>query len=40
MTEILETPNQDSQMETLMNKMSERLCQLEQENNEMCTQNL
>ena len=40
MTEIPETLNHDSQMETLLNQMSEQIRQLEQENNEMRVQNL
>ena len=40
MTEIQETTNQNSQMEALLSQMSERLQQLEHENNEMHAQNL
>ena len=40
MTDIQDIPNRNSQMETLLNQMNERLQQLEQENNEMRAQNL
>ena len=40
MVEVLETRNHDSQTDTLLNQMSEKLCQLEYENNKMQTQNL
>ena len=40
MTDIQDIPDRNSQMETLLNQMNERLQQLEQENNEMCAQNL
>ena len=40
MTDIQDIPDRNSQMETLLNQMNERLQQLEQENNEMRAQNL
>ena len=40
MTEIQETTDRNSQMEALLSQMSERLQQLEQENNKMRVQNL
>ena len=40
MTDIQDIPDRNSQVETLLNQMNERLQQLEQENNEMRAQNL
>ena len=40
MAETQETTNQNSQMEALLSQMSERLKQLEQENNDMRAYNL
>lgn len=40
MTDTQDIPDRNSQMETLLNQMNERLQQLEQENNEMRAQNL
>ena len=40
MTDIQDIPDRNSQVETLLNQMNERLQQLEQENNKMCAQNL
>ena len=40
MTDIQDIPDRNSQVETLLNQMNERLQQLEQENNEIRAQNL